>query len=473
VLSWSHWLPCILVGVLALGGLPSCSLLISPSETDETNGGTCDPSSVKAFPTAEGFGTDTPGGRGGRVFLVTTLSDSGSGSLRECVEASEARTCIFRVGGIIELKSSLNIREPFITIAGQSAPGDGVTLRGSSNDDSTALAIRTHDVVIRHLRIRRGPTSPESCCADALMIAGSSAEAAHDIVLDHISISWGVDENFSAWDRVRDVTVQWCSISEGLRDSTHEQGPHSFGVLLGSSDVLVTAISFHHNLLAHNGSGNPEVVTSGDLDLVNNVVYNPGDDGAVKLSEGSQGTPATVNAIGNVLVAGPDTPSTAEHIVFDDDAVSIDGFSLYVQDNISPRRPGSSDAEDLAVEERGRSMLVAARHPMPPVTTTSASQALTQVPQQAGARLPKIDDVDQWIVEDLLNRTGAIIDDPQDVGGWPVLASGSPPPDGDGDGMPDAWEQKHGLDDGSGDADNDGYTNLEEYLNSTDPRACD
>jgi hypothetical protein len=461
-----------LAGLLVLGIGPACSLLISPSEIDDTK---CDPANVKAFPTAEGFGAKTPGGRGGQVVPVTTLADSGAGSLRQCIETKGPRTCVFRVGGTITVLSRMKIREPFVTIAGQTAPGDGVTLRGSTDDDGSVLIIQTHDVVIRHLRIRRGPSSPDACCADALLIDGSAGADVHDIMLDHLSISWGVDENLSTYGEVHDITVQWCLIAEGLHDSTNSAGPHSHGVQLGSSTTRSTRISFHHNLLVHNVSSNPELEECGDVDLVNNVVHNPGQVDTITMDRGSSSTPARINVVGNVLLAGPDTPAGVEHVVVNE-VTSSGQLQLYVEDNLSPRR-NASDPEELAVEQKGRSLLVKARHSMPQVTTTSAAKARLEVPKRAGARRPGLDAVDRRLVDNLLKGDGAIINDPKDVGGWPTLAQGTPPADGDGDGMPDAWEQDHGLDptqaaDGTADADNDGYTNFEEFLNETDPRSC-
>jgi hypothetical protein len=214
-------------------------------------------STLPAFPGAEGFGSHTPGGRGGRVIEVTHRGAEGPGSLRAAVEATGPRIVVFRVGGIIDLEGGLAIRNPFITIAGQTAPGDGICLANGP------LTINTHDVVVRYLRVRPGDGpgggNPEN--RDCLGIAGPGDQV-HNVIVDHCSFSWGLDENVQTWYGPRDITVQWCISSESLDDSLHPKGPHGKGMILGSEDNTITV---HHCLLAHNSDRNP-LINSGSED---------------------------------------------------------------------------------------------------------------------------------------------------------------------------------------------------------------
>src|SRR4030042_2002991 len=197
--------------------------------------------SVPAFPGAEGFGAQSIGGRGGKVLFVTSLDDSGPGSLRQAVETDGPRTVIFRVSGIVALKSAIVITRPYITIAGQTAPGDGIGLKNH------ALVIAADHVIVRHIRCRPGDnTKAES---DSL-----SVSSGRDIIVDHCSASWSVDETLSASSsgRLGNVTVQWCIISESLHDSTHHKGPHGYGSLIRGS--FGNGSTFHHHLSAHHNA---------------------------------------------------------------------------------------------------------------------------------------------------------------------------------------------------------------------------
>jgi pectate lyase len=218
------------------------------------------------FPGAEGFGATTPGGRGGRVIYVTTLDDSGPGSLRAAIGAQGPRTILFRVGGVIDLQSALVVREPFVTIAGQTAPGGGICLRGDN------FGIATHDVVVRFLRVRLGDLRRRE--VDTFSIADGS----RNVVVDHCSASWSIDETLSPSGDISDVTVQWCIISESLNNSLHSKGPHGYGSLLRATG----GVSLHHNLWSHHNGRNPRF---GDnyaegpfptFDFRNNVIYNWG-----------------------------------------------------------------------------------------------------------------------------------------------------------------------------------------------------
>lgn len=426
--------------------------------------------SIPAFPGAEGFGTFTTGGRGGRVMEVTNLQDGGPGSFRACAEADEPRICIFRVAGLIELYSPIIISRPYITVAGQSAPGR-VVLRNGPQNDVSSLLVRTHDVVIRYITIRPGPSQERSSNVDAITIANTGG-VVYNVVIDHCSFSWATDENLDTWGDAHDIAIQWSIISEGLNCSSHPDGCHSCGALLGSDGGH--DISFHHNLLAHNAGRNPLVKTGGVIDVVNNVIYNSV--GSASYGEDDYGT-IRVNYVGNYFKSGPDT---------DDDSYLITanysgngGFEIYVSGNIGPHRPTDDMDEWLVVKPKARQWLIPVRHEAPPITTVSAFEALDQVLADAGAAIfldslgrsvDSRDAVDRRTVNQVRNGAGHIIDDPSEVGGWPELPAGTPPDDFDHDGMPDAWEQMHGWDFRSAeDADGDGYTNLEEYLNETNP----
>ena len=421
---------------------------------------------LPVFPGAEGFGTDTPAGRGGTVIEVTSLQDRGAGSLRAALNASGPRIIVFRVGGTIELVEPLFINHPFVTVAGQTAPGDGICLK------NIGIAITTHDVLIQHLRIRpgnQGKIEPDN--NDAVSIMGHHGEisGAHHVVLDHISTSWGEDETISTWYGAHDITISWSIISEALNRSRHRKKTHSAGLLIGDSSYHV---SVHHNLMAHNDFRNPLIAKGGTHDIVNNVVYNWGILPAEIVDEHSN---SFLNFVGNVFRAGPSTqPGNYEILISPGQGVP----KLYVEGNIGPHRPDASADEWTCVGygygDQGTApeiYRISQRYASPPVTVYTAKTAVELVLAQAGATMPSRDTVDARVVSEVRDGTGKIIDSPQDVDGYPVLASGVPPADSDHDGMPDDWESAQGLNptdplDGNGDRDGDGYTNVEEYLHS-------
>ena len=435
--------------------------------------------SILAFPGAEGFGRLAKGGRGGAVFEVTNLNDAGAGSLRSALTASGPRTVVFRVGGIIELKNSIRISEPYLTVAGQTAPGDGITIKGGMFD------IRTHDVVIRYIRVRPGPGAPNPEGADSIQVARPGS---YNIVLDHVSMSWGVDEVFSTWgnaDEVSNVTVQWSIISEALHCATpsHPEGCHGKGVLLGNGSSHIT---FHHNLLIHNDDRNAEI-QGGQHDFVNNVIYNWGSHAGIHLPYHA---PLKINLVGNYYIPGPSTPLKPPVRLYGGD--TFGGRSLYsaaseiyLKGNLDTQyRSSNSDPETKVLKLiNGGFPVTQNRFDYPVVTTTDASQAKADVLAHAGANgrvigegviVENRDAIDKRLVNDVLNGTGRIINDPSQVGGYASFSSTTPPLDTDHDGMPDAWEVANGLNakdisDGPGDNDADGYTNLEEYLNGTTP----
>lgn len=411
---------------------------------------------LPAFPGAEGFGSHTPGGRGGRVIAVTNLNDSGPGSLREACTAPGARIVVFRVGGTIRLQSHLRITEPFITIAGQTAPGDGILLRDAG------LYIETHDVVVRFLRVRIGPSLVEKYnTQDPLHIEG---ENCYNVIVDHCSFSWSIDECSSVRGPAHDVTLSWLLVGEALRTplskaQIEKERAHSMGIILGGNPDRCT---LHHNLFTHCDSRNPRI-QGGRHAFVNNVVYD------WTWLTGTFSRDPEVNFIGNYYKPGN----------FSLDLLPIAEKAgqmgrIYVRDNWSPRRTsgelGFAEQEwDETVSAPASLHQATEPFAMPAVTTSGPHQAYAEVLAQAGAVLPRRDAVDTRLVRQVRLGQGTTISDPDEVGGYPLMRGGPAPADRDGDGMPDDWETAHGLDpdnpdDCRSDADGDGYTNIEAYL---------
>jgi hypothetical protein len=422
--------------------------------------------SLPAFPGAEGFGSTTPGGRGGRVIEVTNLNDSGTGSLRAALTASEPRIVVFRLSGTIMVKSKISVTSPYLTVAGQTAPGGGITIKNDPSYGGMPLNIDTHDVIFRYLRVRPGAPASNS-------IDGGNVDAmdlsSYNIVVDHCSFSWATDENFT-FGGARDSTFQWNIVAEGLGNATHPEGFHSKGLHLREGNS--PNISVHHNVLAHNYDRNPNINTSGIVDLVNNVIYN-----ATRWTEVKDkfGEPH-VNVVNNYYKLGPDSESKGYEVFYYDNTGR--NPQVYVSGNIGVHRPTDSLPQAYIVREDSRWMIVGSRFPAPPVTTLSAVSAFDSVLAKAGATLPARDAHDTRVTNDVRNGTGHVIDSPLEIGGWVMMALGTAPADSDHDGMPDAWETTHGFSitdatDGSKDKDGDGYTNVEEYLNGIDPKLAD
>jgi pectate lyase len=422
---------------------------------------------LPAFPGASGFGSTTPGGRGGAVVQVTTLADSGAGSLRAALEESGPRIVVFRVAGAITLTSPIAVRDPYVTVAGQSAPGDGITVRGAP------LLIRTHDVVLRHLRLRPGsstPVNPEKL--DGLTLLDTDRNEVHDVVIDHVSATWSVDENLGAWYGPRDITVQWSLLAEGLAHSTHlkDNGSccdlHSMGALIGPG---TRRLSLHHNVFAHNNGRNPHLLGGVQGELVNNLVFDWGY--AATEIEPLRGR-SRVDVVGNVFIPGETSyPAPRGITVFG----PVRDARLYLSDNLGPRRPTGSEPEwDIAwldrverSEIRSGSRVAAGSGLVPQAASTLEATLLPGV----GAARPARDAIDARIIASIVNRSSGLVDSPSQVGGYLTVAPATPPGDGDKDGMADGWELSVGLDpsdasDRNDDRDADGYTNVEEYLNS-------
>ena len=379
-------------------------------------------SMLPAFPEAQGFGSSAIGGRGGQVIPVTNLNDRGSGSLRAAIEAEGSRIVVFEVSGTITLDSGLEIRSPYITIEGQTAPSGGITLRNSIHSGSSPLTVKTHDVVLRYLRSRPGSNPSETGNLDALTIAGNLGEV-YNIMVDHCSLSWATDEVVSTFYDVHDVTIQWSILSEGLDCATHvekgERQCHSMGLLLGSAGAR--NISIHHNLFAHNRRRNPLVKTAGVVDIVNNVVYNPGSGenaSAPTLVLGDYGNVA-VNYVGNYFKPGIDSGAADWFIDTKNEPVSV-----YIEDNRAVR---------AIIQPNSMKWLTRRRHPAPAITTTSAQDAYQQVLEGAGAACGlnsegnfefNRDPIDERIVAEVRQGTGHIINDPLEVDGWIISVDG-------------------------------------------------
>lgn len=429
------------------------------------------PAAIPAFPGAEGFGANAIGGRGGRIIDVTNLNDAGEGSLRAAIEAEGPRIVVFRIGGTIELKTELVLANPFITIAGQTAPGGGTTLKTHPSNTRSALTIArgNHDVIIRHLRSRPGPhagfpkgkrgeEADTSEVKDAIQILG-----ARNVILDHCSASWATDEVVSTFYDAQDVTIQWCIIAEALIKSRPDQQLPGKGLLIGSKGGQ--RISVHHNLMVHNIGRNPLIKASGVVDVVNNVVLAPAN---VAMAIDAELGHSPANFVGNHVSA-----PAADGLVHGLAVVGGGTFSLFLKDNIGPHRKGSGMEEALFVNptNNGRKSITGKRHDAPPITTSSATDAFEQVLAGAGCTLPMRDAVDERILNDVRQSKVRRINQPDEVGGWPELSPGTPSSDADHDGMPDTWEREHHLNpadpsDGNADANGDGYTNIEDYLNA-------
>ena len=430
-----------------------------------------------AFPGAEGFGRYTTGGRGGTVYEVKNLSDAGAGSLRYGIESlSGPRTIVFRVSGTIELTNVLKISGTHgdLTIAGQTAPGDGITLSNYS------FQVDADNVIIRYIRSRMG---------DAAAYEGDAmwGRRRKNIIIDHCSLSWSTDECGSFYDN-QDFTLQWCILSESLRVSIHEKGTHGYGGIWGGQKV-----SFHHNLLAHHDSRNPRFCGSrytdrADLELVdfrNNVIYNWGG------NSGYAGEGGRYNMVNNYYKPGPATRSSVQTRIFApnaDDGSNAQAAGIwgkfYVDGNYMNNSTPVTNDNWLGIfpnpDTKSKSELMSrTEYEKGFIVTSPALNAYDNVLAYAGASV-KRDTVDKRIIMETSNgtytytgsngSTNGLIDTQSDVGGWPVLNSLPAPVDSDHDGMPDDWENDNGLnpnlDTDRNNVAPDGYTMLEKYLNS-------
>ena len=471
---------------------------------------------IPAFPGAEGGGMFSFGGRGGKVLTVTNLNDDGPGSFRWACEQGGARIVVFNVSGIIMLKTPVILRAPYITIAGQTAPGDGVCIAGQS------FQVNTHDVVVRHMRFRRGNT-------DVWYREDSfGGNPVGNIMIDHCSCEWGLDENISFYRHMfnlgdkagsrKEPTVN-VTIQNTISAKALDTYNHAFGSTIGGENA-----SFMRNLWADNTGRNPSIGWGGVFNFVNNVIYN----WVHRTADGGEYSTMS-NFINNYYKPGPLTPKNQNvgwRILKSESrsgklfpfkqfgrvyAVGniVEGYPKITADNWAggiqtADKDGELTGEELALMRSDEPFV------MPPLTILPSSETFEYVMNNVGATLPKRDIVDRRIIEEV--RTGqayyvkkldkknpygnlwglspksqkedgtfkyrrldnesyklGIITDPAQMGGYPEY-KGKPRVDTDGDGMPDDWERANGLDpndptDANKDCTGDGYTNIEKYIN--------
>lgn len=430
-----------------------------------------------AFPGAEGAGMYTTGGRGGKILYVTTLEDSDRpGTLRWAIEQKGPRIILFKVSGQICLRSPLKINNGDLTIAGQSAPGDGICI----SDQETVIS--TDNVIVRFLRFRLGNKANEA-------IDAFSGKNHKNIIIDHCSMSWSVDEISSFYDN-ENFTMQWCFITESLRNSVHGKGRHGYGGIWGGQNV-----SFHHNLFAHNDSRNPRFCGSRysnrpDLEKVdfrNNVIYNWGSNN-IYAAEGGQ-----YNIINNYYKYGAASGSSSKERILNPDADNgenkqpkgiyghffvagnyLDGNQEVTADNIRGIEMGNSFAI-YAPYVALKDIVAGEEFSFLPVNTDEAEVAYEKVLEYGGCSLVR-DIHDLRYVENVKNRSylfegsagssKGLIDSQDDVGGWPEYKTYNSYVDSNGDGIPDGWIEKNFPGKKVGDLSNEGYTYIEVYLNS-------
>jgi len=429
----------------------------------------CGAASVQALPVipgAAGYGMDTKAGRGGAVYRVTTLGASGAGSLKACIDATGPRTCVFEVSGVIRLTSDLIIRNDQIRIAGQTAPSPGIMLRGA------ALLINASDVLVQHIRIRTGddPVGPNPDNRDSLKITGNSTKTVHNVIIDHCSFSWALDEVASTWGPHDNITFTNNIFAEPLNESLHPQYdgtgtmPHGYGVLFGPSDN--SSITFVGNLLAHIVERNP-LSRAAELVMVNNLVYDRGTMDVQLESQDGRVTKSSV--VGNEFLRGPSfsRPTRPIFVFTSSDHSLLPGSRVYVNDNRAP--DSGSTYSELVTLTGGDVIPNLMTQTTAPVwntglvvRNTAASAVYSRVLSFAGARPTDRDSVDKRVVESVRTRTGQIINcvSPdgttrckKNAGGWPSYA------------------QNHRaltLPANQASIASNGYSNLENWLNSMD-----
>lgn len=408
---------------------------------------------VSVIPGAMSHGITTTAGRGGAVHRVTNLNNSGAGSLKACVDASGPRVCVFEVSGTIRLADDLTLRNPNITIAGQTAPSPGIMLRGAG------VLVKTSDVLIQHIRVRPGDDAGGEAPInrDGLKISGAPGTTLTNIVIDHCSFSWSIDETASAWQNWNNVSLTNNIFAEPLHDSIHPEGKHGFGVLIGPVNGNATLAG---NLMANMQSRLPMTAASRTV-IVNNVIYNWGNT-AVDLQ--SHGLVTQNSVVGNVFLRGPDTASSNSPIGLRADASTLrPGAKVFLADNLGT--DSTSDPWSLAGAIYGSLTLPNFRSASPMawpagMTTlpTASNVVRDHVLKYAGARPADRDSVDTRIVEQVRNGTGRIINC--------VAADGSARCSRNGGGWPTMAENRRALTlpAGPDTVTASGYTNLELWL---------
>lgn len=434
---------------------------------------------VLSFPGAEGFGRYTTGGRGGKVYVVDKLTDDGSeGTLRYALDQKGPRYIVFKTGGTIYLESPLKIKEGNVTIAGQTAAGDGITVANYET------FVGADNVIIRYMRFRMGDQKKYE--GDAL-----GARFIKNLIIDHCSMSWSTDETVSIYVN-ENTTLQWCVTAESLRNSFHKKGPHGYGGIAGGKFA-----SFHHNMYAHHDSRNPRLgeyagskFALTDLtDFRNNVIYNWGHNNVY----GGEGM--NVNIVNNYYKPGPATTTKQRIVAIDKngnpeaEVYNIWG-KYYINGNVIEGNPeitkdnwtegvfGQMKAYNLTDKDKNSIKINQPHDIQSNVITHSAKEAYEKILQIGGASLVR-DAVDLHVLKDVKNgsftykgskgSTNGIIDSQKDVGGFPKLNEGKPLPDSDNDGMPDEWEIKHQLNlkvaNANGRDLDKNYDNIEVYFN--------
>ena len=411
-----------------------------------------------AFPGAEGFGKHAEGGRGGIVMEVTNVSDSGPGSLRACVEATVPRTCVFRRGGTITLSRPLDVTSGYLTIAGQTAPSQGIQVRLASTvtkSGPTLSVVGADHIIVRHINFRPGmPTNGKQQTVDAVTMFD-----VNHVILDHTSMMWAADENFDIFVAGKNVTVQHSILAEGL-------WPHSKGALFcADPPTYCGRITWYKNYFYLNRDRNPDINSlpgeENVVDIVNNWMYDPYSD-FTEIWDTHGG--AYVNHVGNICDKGPLTSSGARCIQVH---VSADPpkMLVYTADNLSETTPMSNvTGPPYYVDAPINGGLS--------VSAGSTTNLKAEIVAKAGPFFWNWDAANRRVLfagRDQKGRNSGVTS-PSQVGGWPSLSAGFPPyPDADHDGQSDLWEAQNGLnasdpEDRNGDLDDDGYTNLEEFL---------
>ena len=441
---------------------------------------------VPAFPGAEGFGAKAVGGRGGRTIEVTTLADSGAGSLREALSATGPRIVVFRVSGTIALASEIYLREEqsYLTLAGQSAPGCGVQVVGNP----VMFMEGIHDIIVRHMRFRIGAHAAAAGIdgIDAINVDGTTTgKPVYNVILDHSDFQWATDENCDMSYNTTDVTLQWSICAEGAMAGHTSGDKHSMGVMIvryGQGEGQEQRVSVHHTLIAKNVGRNPRIGTNYPrkiheqlVDFRNNLIFSPGgaqgameidhllsDDGAVVPL--SFGTIARVNVVNNIFGAPASYPRTIGY---------VSGPSkIYLEGNVTGAGPVDWAQAFIDGNDRQWSSFAtradyeaSSPHPVATVGTTATAALAEALLPRVGATVPKRDALDERIIGEVrANAYGVGIGS-----SLPELCGGQPPQDSDHDGMPDTWERAHGLNpttaaDGAALAAS-GYSNVEVYLN--------
>jgi pectate lyase len=451
-------------GYLTAGGVAALAVFCG--------GASAPPSAAPAaFPGAAGWGKSATGGRAAetKVLAVTSLEDSGPGTLREALMQSGPRIIVFKTGGVIDLKSKISFQQGDVTIAGQTAPGDGIIIK------SFPIRIGASNVIFRGLRIRNGDgPGPKGDLRDSIQLGRADGKPIQNIIIDHCSFGWSVDETGEFWYGAKNVTFSNCIFSEALWKSIHEKGSHGYALLFGNG--LNENVTLYRNLFAHNERRNPWIKDNAQVEMTNNVIYNWGTEGA-GLWNSEAGKPASsANLINNYFKAGVDSGKRRGINLA---KTAAPGSKFFIKGNIGPGRPEDKGDEWDAV---GVGMGVDATTfrtdtPLPNlasgVSVEPAMTAYERVLKEAGA-FPR-DAADKRAVETTRTGTGKHIDKMTDLGGYPTYAPGTPPPDTDNDGIPDTWEQSHSLnpkdpkDATLPSKSGNGYLNIEEYLNSLLP----